>query len=55
MEVTQLPPLPPETVLYKDEQVADRLMLASRRLAELKGLACTQQSLAPGFDHFKKG
>lgn len=35
----QLPPLPPETKLYLDEQVMDKLMAASRRLAELKGLA----------------
>ena len=35
----QLPPLPPETKLYLDEKVMDKLMEASRRLAELKGLA----------------
>lgn len=35
----QMPPLPPETSLYLDEKVMDKLMLASRRLAELKGLA----------------
>ena len=35
----QLPPLPPETGLYLDEQVIGNLMAASRRLAELKGLA----------------
>ena len=35
----QLPPLPPETKLYLDEKVMDKLMVASRRLAELKGLA----------------
>ena len=37
----QLPPLPPATELYRDEEVLDRLMTASRRLAELKGLAST--------------
>lgn len=37
----QLPPLPPATELYRDEEVFDRLMVASRRLAELKGLAST--------------
>ncbi len=36
-----LPPLPPETDLYKDKAVIDKLMTASRRLAELKGLAST--------------
>ena len=36
-----LPPLPPATELYHDEEVVDKLMLASRRLAELKGLAST--------------
>ena len=36
-----LPPLPPETDLYKDKEVIDKLMTASRRLAELKGLAAT--------------
>ena len=35
----QLPPLPPETKLYLDENVMDKLMVASRLLAELKGLA----------------
>ena len=35
----QLPPLPPETKLFLDEKVMDKLMVASRRLAELKGLA----------------
>ena len=35
----QLPDLPPETNLYLDEKVMDKLMIASRRLAELKGLA----------------
>ena len=35
----QLPPLPPGTQLYLDEMVMDKLMVASRRLAELKGLA----------------
>ena len=37
----QLPPLPPATELYRDEEVLKELMLASRRLAELKGLAST--------------
>ena len=36
-----LPPLPPTTELYQDEDVINKLMLASRRLAELKGLAST--------------
>ena len=36
-----LPPLPPATELYRDEDVINKLMLASRRLAELKGLAST--------------
>ena len=36
-----LPPLPPATDLYYDEEVVGKLMLASRRLAELKGLAST--------------
>ena len=36
-----LPPLPPETELYRDKAVIDKLMTASRRLAELKGLAST--------------
>ena len=35
----QLPPLPPKTALYLDEEVMDKLMVASRRMAELKGLA----------------
>lgn len=35
----QLPPLPPAIELYRDEEVLGKLMLASRRLAELKGLA----------------
>lgn len=35
----QLPPLPPETALYLDTQVMDKLMTASRLLAELKGIA----------------
>lgn len=35
----QLPPLPPATDLYLDKDVVDKLTLASRRLAELKGLA----------------
>lgn len=37
----QLPPLPPATELYRDDEVVNRLMTASRRLAELKGLAST--------------
>ena len=37
----ELPPLPPATELYRDEDVLNKLMLASRRLAELKGLAST--------------
>ena len=37
----QLPPLPPATELYRDEEVLNKLMLASRCLAELKGLAST--------------
>ena len=37
----QLPPLPPGTALYHDEEVVDKLMSASRCLAELKGLAAT--------------
>ncbi len=37
----QLPPLPPATVLYQDEEVVNMLTQASRRLAELKGLAST--------------
>lgn len=37
----QLPPLPPATALYQDKDVMDKLTLASRRLAELKGLAST--------------
>ena len=37
----QLPPLPPATELYRDEEVLNKLMTASRRLAELKGLAST--------------
>ena len=37
----QLPALPPATELYRDEEVLNKLMLASRRLAELKGLAST--------------
>ena len=36
-----LPPLPPATELYKDDTVLHKLMLSSRRLAELKGLAST--------------
>ena len=36
-----LPPLPSATELYRDEDVINELMLASRRLAELKGLAST--------------
>lgn len=37
----QLPPLPPATDLYLDKEVVNILTLASRRLAELKGLAST--------------
>jgi len=37
----QLPPLPPATALYQDKELVDKLTLASRRLAELKGLAST--------------
>lgn len=37
----QLPPLPPAIELYRDEEIINKLMLASRRLAELKGLAST--------------
>lgn len=37
----QLPPLPPATELYHDEEVMDKLIQASRSLAELKGLAST--------------
>ena len=37
----QLPPLPPATALYQDKDLVDKLTLASRRLAELKGLAST--------------
>ena len=36
-----LPSLPPATELYRDEDVMNKLMLASRSLAELKGLAST--------------
>ena len=36
-----LPPLPPASELYRDDEVLDKLMLSSRRLAELKGLAST--------------
>jgi len=36
-----LPPLPPDTALYQDKEVMEKTMLASRRLAELKGLAAT--------------
>ncbi len=39
-----LPPLPPATELYQDEDVLNKLMTASRRLAELKGLASTLPS-----------
>ena len=35
----QLPPLPPETALYLDTDVMDKMMEAGRLLAELKGLA----------------
>ena len=37
-----LPPLPPATELYRDEDVLNTLMIASRRLAQLKGLASTR-------------
>ena len=37
----QLPPLPPEKALFIDEEVESKLVKASRRLAELKGLAAT--------------
>ena len=37
----QLPPLPPATILYQDKEVVDKLTVASRNLAELKGLAST--------------
>ena len=37
----QLPPLPPEAEAYLDEEVQTKLLQASRRLAELKGLAST--------------
>ena len=37
----QLPPLPPDQALYMDAEVGAKLVLASRRLAELKGLAAT--------------
>ena len=37
----QLPPLPPDEALYIDAEVGAKLVLASRRLAELKGLAAT--------------
>ena len=37
----QLPPLPPVTDLYFNEEVITKLMEASRRLAELKGLAAS--------------
>ena len=36
-----LPPLPPEAEVYLDEDVRTKLIQASRRLAELKGLAST--------------
>ena len=36
-----LPPLPPEAEAYLDEEVRTKLIQASRRLAELKGLAST--------------
>lgn len=36
-----LPPLPPATECYRDGEVVAKLMQASRRLAELKGLAST--------------
>lgn len=37
----QHPPLPPDQALYMDAEVGAKLVLASRRLAELKGLAAT--------------
>ena len=37
----QLPPLPPASVLYQDEELVNQLTRSSRRLAELKGLAST--------------
>ena len=37
----QLPPLPPDQALYMDAEVGTKLVQASRRLAELKGLAAT--------------
>ena len=37
----QLPPLPPVTDHYLNEEVITKLMEASRRLAELKGLAAS--------------
>ena len=37
----QLPPLHPDQALYMDAEVGAKLVLASRRLAELKGLAAT--------------
>ena len=40
----QLPPLPPQKALYQDEDVLDKLMISSRKLAELKGLASTLQN-----------
>ena len=36
-----LPPLPPDQALYMDAEVGTKLVQASRRLAELKGLAAT--------------
>ena len=36
-----LPPLPPDQALYMDAEVGAKLVQASRRLAELKGLAAT--------------
>ena len=35
----QLPPLPPESQLYLDKDIIDKLLFASRLTAELKGLA----------------
>ena len=37
----QLAPLPPDVALYMDEEIGTKLVQASRRLAELKGLAAT--------------
>ena len=35
----ELPALPPDTVIYEDSDIVKQLTLASRKLAELKGLA----------------